>query len=260
MLLAITRAVSRSIVDCELTNLARTPIDVERARRQHAQYETALRSLGVAVLSLPEEPDLADSVFVEDTALVLDECAVLLRPGADSRRPETGLIEPVLAPYRRLFRVQAPARVDGGDLLRLGKDIYMGISTRSDAAAAAQLQAILRPFGYELHPAPVTGCLHLKSAVTQVAQEALLINPRWVDKSLFGGVKCIEIDASESYAANALWIGDRILYPAAFPKTAQRLEAAGIRMVPVEADELARAEGALTCCSLIFEAFQRPSE
>src|SRR5512143_4145770 len=188
MLLAITRDVSRAIVNCELTHLARTPIDVERARNQHAQYEAALRSLGAAVLSLPEEPSLADSVFVEDTALVLDECAIILRPGAESRRPETQLMEPVLAPYRQIFRIDTPARVDGGDLLRVGTRVCMGISTRSDANAAEQLQDLLKPFGYELHLAEVHGCLHLKSAVTQVSADTVLINPEWVDKKVFEGV------------------------------------------------------------------------
>jgi dimethylargininase len=254
MLLAITREVSRSIAHCELTHLARTPIDVERARRQHAQYEAALRSLGVAVLSLPEAPDLPDSVFVEDTALVLDECAIILRPGAESRRPETALIERVLSPYREIFHIEAPARVDGGDILCLGRDVYLGMSTRSDTNAAEQLQAILATFGYELHLAQVTGCLHLKSAVTQISRDTLLLNPQWVDKKAFAGVNFVEIDASEPYAANAVLIGDSIVYPAAFPKTGKRLGAAGIAMVAVEADELAKAEGAVTCCSLILRA------
>src|SRR5512140_621582 len=188
MLLAITRQVSRSIVDCELTHLARTPIDVERARQQHAAYEAALKSLGVAVLSLPEQPSLPDSVFVEDTALVLDERAIILRPGAESRRPETESIDHILRPYRQLFHIEAPARVDGGDLLRVGRDIYMGRSTRSDTNAAEQLQELLQPFGYTLHVVQVTGCLHLKSAVTQVKDDTLLINPAWVDRNQFGGV------------------------------------------------------------------------
>ena len=252
MLLAITRAVSRSVINCELTHLARTPIDVERARQQHALYEAALRDLGLAVLSLPEQPDLPDSVFVEDTALVLDECAVILRPGAESRRPETPSIERVLSYYRTLFHIEGPARVDGGDILRVGKDIYIGRSTRSDSNAAEQLQAILEPFGYRLHPVLVTGCLHLKSAVTQMGPETLLINPAWVDKSQFAGVKFIETDASEAYAANALRLGDAIIYPGDFPRTQVRLEQAGIHLVTVPADELAKAEGAVTCCSLIL--------
>jgi dimethylargininase len=255
MLLAITRAVSRSIVNCELTHLARTPIDVRRGRRQHAQYESALKHLGVAVLSLPEEPSLADSVFVEDTALVLDECAVILRPGAESRRSETGPIKRVLGVFRDIVQIEAPARVDGGDVLRVGKHVYMGMSTRSDTNAAEQLQAILEPLGYDLQVVEVTSCLHLKSAVTQVREDTLLINPAWVDKSLFGGVKFIEVDASEPYAANALLVGESLIYPASFPKTQKRLRAEGIKVISVEADELAKAEGAVSCCSLILRAF-----
>lgn len=252
MLIAITREVSRSIINCELTHLARTPIDVTRARAQHAQYESALKHLGMAVLSLPEEPTLADSVFVEDTALVLDECAVILRPGAESRRPETESITKVLAPYRKLFHIEAPARVDGGDILCVGKQIYVGLSTRSDTNAIEQMQEFLEPFGYEVHAVTVTGCLHLKSAVTQVAEDTLLVNPAWVDKNNFNRMKFIEIDSSEPYAANAVLIGKTIIYPTSFPKTQKRLEDTGIKMVTVDADELAKAEGAVTCCSLIF--------
>ncbi|HEY9151506.1 MAG TPA: arginine deiminase-related protein [Anaerolineales bacterium] len=252
-MIAITREVSRSIIHCELTHLARTPIDVQRARAQHAEYESALKHLGVAVLSLPEEPTLADSVFVEDTALVLDECAIILRPGADSRKPETESIAKALAPYRKLFYIEAPARVDGGDILRVGKQIYVGLSSRSDTNAIEQIQSFLQPYGYEVYAVMVNGCLHLKSAVTQVAEDTLLINPAWTDKANFAGMKFMEIDPSEPYAANALWIGDTILYPKAFPKTRKKLADAGIKIVDVAADELAKAEGALTCCLLVFQ-------
>jgi dimethylargininase len=252
MWIAVTRQVSRAIDHCELTHLERTPIDVQRARAQHAEYEAALKDLGLAVLSLPEQPALPDSVFVEDTALVLDECAVILRPGADSRKPETESIAKALAPYRKLVYVQAPARVDGGDILRVGKQVYMGLSSRSDTNAIEQIQGFLQPHGYEVHPVSVTGCLHLKSAVTQVAGDVLLINTNWVDKRNFAGMKFIEIDPAEPYAANALMIGDAVLYPNAFPGTRKKLKDAGIKVVGVDADELAKAEGALTCCSLVF--------
>jgi len=251
-LIAITREVSRSIIHCELTHLERIPIDVQRARAQHAEYEAALKQLGLAVLSLPEEPTLADSVFVEDPALVLDECAIILRPGAVSRKPETESIAKALAPYRKLFTIEAPARVDGGDILRIDKQIYIGLSSRSDTNAIEQIQDFLQPYGYEVHAVMVNGCLHLKSAVTQVAQNTLLINSAWVDKKNFTGMKFIEIDPSEPHAANALLIGDTILYAKAFPKTRKKLEDAGIKIIDVSADELAKAEGALTCCSLIF--------
>lgn len=252
MQIAITREVSRSILNCELTHLQRLPIDVERARAQHSRYEAVLKRLGLAVLGLPEAPTLADSVFVEDTALVLDECAVITRPGAESRRSETAAIAELLAPYRTLFHIQAPARVDGGDILQVGKHIYVGLSSRSDTNAIEQMQDFLQPFGYELHAVIVTGCLHLKSAVTQVTTDTLLINPAWVEKNNFSGVKFIRVDPSEPYAANAVMIGGTIIFPTAFPKTQQRLEKNRIPMVTVDADELAKAEGALTCCSLIF--------
>ncbi len=252
MIIAITRAVSRSIVNCELTHLTRIPIDVERARHQHAQYESALKSLGLAVLSLPEEPSLPDSVFVEDTALVLDECAIVLQPGADSRKPETESIAGILKHYRQLFYIEAPARIDGGDILCVGKIIYVGLSTRSDTNAIEQMQDILRPFGYVVHAVAFRDCLHLKSAVTQITEDTLLINPVWIDKNNFTGMKFIEIDPSEPYAANAVMLGKTLIYPSVFVSTRRRLEAAGLHLVVVEADELAKAEGAVTCCSLIF--------
>ena len=202
MWIAITRAVSPAINRCELTNLERLPIDLERATAQHHAYEAALRSLGVEVRSLPADPDLPDSVFVEDTAIVLDECAVLTRPGADSRKPETGSIARVLAPYRELFRVQEPGTLDGGDALKIDKTIYIGLSGRSDMSALGQVQEFLAPFGYTVRGVPVRGCLHLKSAVTQVGEDVLILNPDWVDKASFPGLKFIEVDRSEPYAAD----------------------------------------------------------
>lgn len=252
MIIAVTRQVSRSIGDCELTFLPRTPIDVERARMQHGEYEAALKGLGLAVLSLPEEADLPDSVFVEDTALVLDECAIITRCAAASRRRESESIATALHPYRELHRIQSPARIDGGDILRVGKDLYIGLSERTDANAIEQIQALVAPYGYSAHMAAVTGCLHLKSAVTQVGPATLLINPAWVDKQVFRNVNFIETDASEPYAGNALLVGDSLIYPSDFPKTQARLAAEGLRVIPVDADELAKAEGAVTCCSLIF--------
>jgi dimethylargininase len=252
MLIAITREVSRSIIHCELTHLARMPIDVSRARAQHAQYVAALQSLGVEVTCLPEEPDLPDSVFVEDTAIVLDEAAVLTNPGADSRKPEVESVAAALAPYRQLIRVQPPAALDGGDVLTVGKDIYVGLSTRSNIESVKQLREFLGVFGYRLQAVTVTGCLHLKSAVTQVSEKTLLINPAWAGKSHFEGFDFIEVDPSEPYAANALLIDDAVIYPSEYPKTRERLEAAGIPIVPVEAGELAKAEGGVTCCSLVF--------
>jgi dimethylargininase len=253
MTLAITRDISRSIVNCELTHLARAPIDVTRARAQHEAYRGALRGLSLEVVSLPEEPGLPDSVFVEDAAIVLEEVAVLTNPGASSRKPEVDSVARALAPHRRLLRIVPPAALDGGDVLTVGKSIFVGLTLRSNAAAVAQLRSLLNPFGYIVLGVPVTDCLHLKSGVTQVAEKTLLINPAWVDQSHFPGFDFIEVDSSEPFAANALLIGDALIFPAAFPKTRERLGRLTPRIVTVEADELAKAEGGVTCCSLIVQ-------
>jgi dimethylargininase len=252
-LIAITRPVSQTIERCELTHLERIPIDLKRAAAQHHNYEEAIKSLGVEVLSLLEEPDLPDAVFVEDAAVVLDECAIITRPGAASRQPETESIARALAPYRTLHTIHAPGTLDGGDVLVVGRHIWVGLATRSNQSAVDQMQTHLERYGYAVGGISVTGCLHLKSAVTQVAVDTLLINPDWVDRANFPGMKCIEIDPSEPSAANVLLVGEAVIYQPAFPKTLLRLEAAGIHPLLVDQSELAKAEGALTCCSLIFK-------
>ncbi len=254
MLIAITRQISPRFNECELTHLDRQPIDLDLARAQHHQYEAALRELGCEVISLPPEPDLPDSVFVEDVALVFDEVAIITRPGADSRKPEAASIARALSPYRALFAIEAPGTLDGGDVLRVGRTVYVGLSSRSNRSAVEQLQGFLAPYGYTVKGVEVTGCLHLKSAVTQVSEDTLLINPAWVDCSIFGEMRCIAVDDREPSAANAVWIENSVIYPSSFPATQQRLEEAGLHLMIVAATEVAKAEGAVTCCSLIFQA------
>lgn len=254
MLIALTRGISAGIAACELTHLERQPIDVARARAQHRAYEAALVRLGCRVESLPALDDLPDSVFVEDVAVVLDETAVVTRPGAESRRPEGEAIASVLASYRRVTFIQAPGTLDGGDVLRMGRRIFAGRSGRSDEQGIEQLRAVVWPYGYTVTEVPVRGCLHLKSAVTEVAAGIVLVNPEWVDAAAFGPVSVMEIDPCEPYAANGLLVGGRLIYPASFPRTRARLEAAGIPVEPVDVSELQKAEGAVTCCSLVFSA------
>jgi dimethylargininase len=253
VLIAITRDVSASIQNCELTHLQREPIDVDRARAQHRAYEQCLADLGCRVISLPAEPDLPDSVFVEDTALVLDELAVVMRPGAASRRPETASIAKTLAPYRRLSHLEEPGTIDGGDVLRIGKAIFVGLSYRSNAAGVEQLRQIVGPFGYRVEGVCVAGCLHLKSAVTQVASDTLLINRAYVDAAVFPKMQLIDVAPSEPSGGNALWVGDGVIYPAAFPLTLTKLRDRGLDVRVVDASELAKAEAGVTCCSLIFQ-------
>jgi dimethylargininase len=255
---ALTREVSEAIGRCELSHITREPIDVGLARAQHAAYEDALIELGCRVERVPAAPDCPDSVFIEDTAVVLPDIAVIARPGAPSRRAETSAVSKALRPYRRLLTLEAPGTVDGGDVLAIGRTLFIGQTKRSNAAGIDQMRLLLSPIGYTVIGVQVNGCLHLKSAVTQVAERTVLIQPSWVDVGTFTGFEAIEIDPSEPYAANALRIGDRILYPAAFPKTVRRIEARGIKVRTVDVSELAKAEGAVTCCSLVFDEAIRP--
>jgi dimethylargininase len=255
MLVALTREVPPSIARCELTHLAREPIDHGRAAAQHRAYEEALAELGCVVQRLPAEPEMPDSVFVEDAAVVVDEIAVLARPGAESRRGETASVAAALAEHRPVVRISAPGTLDGGDVLRIGQDLWVGLSGRSSPEGVRQLAALLAPFGYQVRGVPVSGCLHLKTAVTHLAARTVLANPHWVAVSaLADDLEVVEVHPDEPMGATALPIGDTVLYPTAFPRTRERIEARGLRVRALDASELARAEGALTCCSIIFQA------
>jgi dimethylargininase len=254
MPIAVTREVSRSLGDCELSYVGRVAIDVERAAAQHEAYRHALVSLGCEVIALPAEHELPDAVFVEDVAIVLDELAILTRPGAVSRRPEVETIARELGKHRALKSIEAPATIDGGDVLTIGRTIYVGESARTNADGIAGLRRIAGAVGYAVQPVAIRGCLHLKSAVSELADGVVLINPDWVDPRLFASFHTIAIDADEPHAANALRIGDGVIYPASFPRTRRRLDEARIAMTIVDVSELQKAEGAVTCCSLVFNA------
>ncbi len=251
MLIALTRDVSPGIVSCELTYLQREPIDLAVAIEQHRRYQEALVALGCGLHQVPPLPDLPDSVFVEDTAIVLDELAIMTRPGAASRRPEVESIADVLHSYRPLAFIKSPGTVDGGDVLVVGPVIYVGDSTRTNAEGVGQLAALTSPHGYTVRTVELSGCLHLKSAVTRVGEDAVLLNPDWVNATAFKGMNVIEVDPHEEFAANALLIDRRVVYATGFEKTQRRLEDAGIEVFSVETTELQKAEGAVTCCSIL---------
>jgi dimethylargininase len=252
MPIAIVRELSASMGNCELSFVDRAEIDIDQARRQHAAYQRALVDAGCRVVVLPAEDAMPDAVFVEDVAVVLDEVAIMTRPGAQSRRGEGRAVAAALSAHRPLLAIEAPGTLDGGDVMRVGRTLYVGQSARSNAAAVTQLRELIAPLGYTVESVPMRGCLHLKSAVTAVAEKTLLINPEWVDTAGFSGFRLIEIDPQEPHAANALRIGDSLIYPSCFPRTQARLQAAGIKVNALDVSELQKAEGAVTCCSLVF--------
>jgi dimethylargininase len=249
MLTAITRAVSPTIAACELTYREREAIDFARAREQHRAYEACLAELGVEVISLAAEPDYPDAVFVEDPAIVLNEFAVMTRLGAPSRRGESQTLERVLERYRPLRRLREPATLDGGDVMLAGKTLFVGVTARSNTAGIGQLAAEVEPLGYRVRPVVVRGCLHLKSACSYLG-DAVLVHRPWVDEAAFDGVRLV--DVPEACGANVLAIGQTVLVPSAAPRTAELLRSLGRQVRVLDNSELMKAEGALTCCSLIF--------
>ena len=254
---AYTRAVSPRLSDCELTHLERLPIDPAAADRQHSAYERALEQAGYEIIRLPELPEHPDGVFVEDTALLLDRHAVILRPGAASRAPETSSTAEGLAGHFELHRV-ADGHVDGGDVLRIGRMLYVGLSTRTDAAGIAALADIVRPLGFEVVRADLKDCLHLKTGAThagpdRIGRPVLLYSAKSVDPAQFTGVEPMAVDPLEPAAANCLRVRDHLILPAGNPRTARLLRDRGFHVVEVDVSELQKAEAGVTCMSLIAD-------
>jgi dimethylargininase len=251
---ALVREPSASLERCELTHLARVPIDVALARVQHAAYVSALRGLGIGIVWLPPLPDQADAVFVEDTAVILPEVAVITRPGATSRQPEVATVAQALNAHRPLRRIQAPACLDGGDVLRIGRRILVGLSSRTNEAGVSQLRTAVQEFGYEVRAVHVMGCLHLKSACTAVSSDTVLANLDYVQRELLGDVTVVEVDAREPGAANTLTLEGVTIVSAKYPRTGENLRRGGIRTQSLDVSELAKAEAGLTCMSLVISA------
>ena len=254
---AFTRAVSPRLAECELTHLERTVIDVAEASAQHSAYEQALARAGLEVIRLPDLPNHADGVFVEDTALLIDEHAVITRPGASSRASETTSTAAGLAGNFEIHWVER-GFLDGGDVLRIGQVIYVGLSTRTDAAGIAALDEIASPLGYKVVQALLQECLHLKTGATFAGTDdrgvpVLLFNERCVDPSQFAGVEPLPVDPHEPAAANCLRAGSRLILPAGHPRTADRLVARGFHVIEVDVSELQKAEAGVTCMSLVDE-------
>jgi dimethylargininase len=251
---ALTRDVSPSLADCELTYLDREPIDVGRAREQHAAYCAALAGLGLDVIRLPGDAALPDCCFVEDNAVVVNELAVMASMGAASRRGELPAVEDALSRDRTIARIALPARLDGGDVLVVGRRVFVGRSQRTDAAGALALAAALAPFGYAVTPVAVASCLHLKSAVTCLDGDTLVANPAWVDIEPFSGYSVIRVDDAEDAAANVLPVGGKVLAHQGFPRTLDRLDARGYDVLPVDVSEFLKAEAGVTCKSIVYAA------
>jgi dimethylargininase len=252
-LIAITHVPSPRLQHGERTYVGVAMVDYPLALRQHAEYCDALRGRGAEVITLDVSRHLPDSVFVEDTALVLDEVAVMMSMGAESRREEPAGIEPTLRRYRPIERITLPATIDGGDVVRSGRTLYVGASARTNAAGIDALRRVTSGYGYTVVGVPVLRCLHLKSACSALPDGRLLVNREWIDVGPLPAPALVDIPATESWAGDVLVIGEHIISSSAFPETARLLERSGFGVTTVAVSEFAKVEGGVTCLSLVFE-------
>jgi dimethylargininase len=237
---------------CQVTFVTRSPINHALALRQHEQYRFMLERCGAKVVPLAADPELPDCCFVEDTAVVLDEVAILCSMGAPSRRGEPAGLEPELRKYRPVQRIGLPATIDGGDVFRAGRTIFAGLSQRTNEAGALALKQIAEPFGYVVQTVTPRNCLHLKSACTPLPDGRLLVNPDWVDVSKLQGIATVTIPPGEPFAADVLSIESTVCMSAAYPRTAQLLRDLGFAVETVDLSEFAKAEGGVTCLSILI--------
>lgn len=256
-LTAIVKRPASTLSDrCELTFLERSTIAFDALERQHCAYIDAIGQAGADVIVLDADPALPDSVFIEDAAVVLDEVAILTRPGAVSRQREPDRIEAGIAGIRNIARIVAPGTLEGGDVLRIGRTLFVGLTTRTNREGIEQLAALVRPYAYGVTAVPVRGSLHLKTACTALDAGTLLINPAWLDSTVFADFRCIAISNDEPFAANVLPIGGTLIANASYPRTLERVHAharlSEQRIIPVDISEFGKAEAGLTCMSLLF--------
>ena len=251
-MIAITHVPSPKMEECERTFVTRTPIDYKRATRQHEEYCRMLRACGAEVVTLDINRDLPDCAFVEDTAIVLDEVAVLASMGAESRRAEPAGIELELGKYREIHRVQTPATIEGGDVLCVGRKLLVGLSSRTNRAGVNALEAVVRRYGYEIVLVPVRHCLHLKTACTALPDQSLLINPAWIDVRAVRGFELIPVPEAEPWAANVALVGNTVCVAAYHVETGCVIRERGFEVHKINLSEFAKAEGGVTCLSILL--------
>ncbi len=254
MLKAFVHTVSPEITRCELTHKKRVAIDPQIAVEQHKRYCETLQELGAEIITLSDNLSYPDSVFVEDSAVILDEVAVICRPGIAARRGEEQAIATELARHRSIEVIQAPATLEGGDVLQMGNTLFVGKTSRTNEAGINAFKEIADVFDYNLVSVEVEDCLHLKTACTALSGRSLLVNPAWVDIAALSEFNVITVDETEPWAANVLCIGQTVCVAEEFPETAAMLRDLDFKVRTIDISELSKAEAGLTCLSLLFNA------
>ena len=247
---ALVRAPSSRLAEGIVTHLRRAPVDVTQARAQHAAYADTLAACGWMIRNAPAAEDCPDSVFVEDMVVVCEDLAVLTRPGAEARRAEVaGVAGMIRSLGLRSASIREPGTLDGGDVLQVGRTVYVGRGGRTNSAGIRQLRALLSPLGRTVIAVPLGKVLHLKSAVTALPDGTFLLLPHLVPAGLFPAVRPVEEEAG----CHVVPLGaDRVLIAASAPRTAELLDDAGFTPVVVDISEFEKLEGCVTCLSVLL--------
>lgn len=253
MTFALLNRPSTALSECTLTYISRNSIDFHRAMEQHMAYAKALEDLGVEVKILNLNKTMPDGVFIEDTAVVLDELAVITSMGTPDRRNELPEITAEVRKYRKAVEIPLPATIEGGDVLRIGRKIYIGETLRTNKDAISFFTQIVEPLSYQVVPVEVSGCLHLKTGITALDDETFLANPEWINLSPLKGCRIVEVPENESFGGNVLVVNGKVLMNAAYPRTIDLVASLGFNIMSVDISEFGKAEAGLTCMSLVFK-------
>ncbi len=249
---AIVREIPNTLERAIATRPPETPIHVGRAKEQHRTYVRALRDAGVKVRVLPADDRFPDCCFVEDCALVVERTALVTNIGIASRRGEEAAVADALENEAHLERMAAPATLDGGDCLVIGRRIYVGMFNRTNEEGVRRVREVFGPRGYTVVPVPLAGGLHLKSTCSYAGNGRILLAEKTIPAEVFCDVEILKVPEDEAYAANCVSLARKVLISDGFPATRRALEAAGLEAIALDTSEFRKADGALTCLSILI--------
>ncbi len=251
---AIVREVADTFQWATVATPPEVPISVRLAKEQHRAYVQALRDAGVEVMVLPADDRFPDCCFVEDCALLVGRTALITNIGISTRRGEEATIAAALQGEVRIERMESPATLDGGDCLVVGHKIYVGLYNRTNAEGAKRVREVFEPMGYTVVPVPLHGGLHLKSACSYAGEGRILLAEYTIPPDVFRGVEIITVPGAEAYAANCVSIASKILMSDGYPTARRMIEAAGFEVIALDTSEIRKADGALTCLSVLIRS------
>jgi dimethylargininase len=251
--IALTRGISASIDRCEVSFIDRVPIDVQKMKQQHRAYEEMLQSMGYEVIQISADDSCPDCCFIEDTALVLDEIAVITHPGSTARRAEVPGVVSTIEKFRKTVKIEPPATLEGGDVLRIGRNLYVGLTQRTNVEGVGALRKLVAPYGYTVTAVPTPGALHMKSVCTAANDRTVVADPTRMDVSVFANYDVVEISPEEWMGGDLLPINGTVCMIEGFPKLKSALEGRGLNVRTLNMSEFMKAEAGLTCLSLLFE-------